>query len=63
MTAFKMQQSTTAAVKLFVCVCACMGVFNHDLSGFKAAEYLFSWSEADVPPVLTFTVFHTWLTL
>lgn len=46
-----------------VCLCVCRGVFNHDLSRFKAAEYLFSWSEAGVPPVLTFTVFHTWLTV
>lgn len=45
------------------CLCVCMGVFNHDLSRFKAAEYLFSWSEAGVSPVLALTLFHTWLTV
>lgn len=44
-------------------VCVCMGVFSHDLSTFKAAEYLFSWSEAGVSAVLAATMFHTWLTV
>lgn len=39
------------------------GVFNHDLSGFKAAEDLFSRSEAGVLPLIAFTMFHTWLTV
>lgn len=60
-TAFKMQQSTPAGEDLCrVCVCVRTCVFNHGLSGFKAAESLFSWSEAGVNPVVTFTVFHNW---
>lgn len=38
------------------------GVLSHDLSRFKAAQYLFSWSEAGVCAGLAFTEFHTWLT-
>lgn len=37
--------------------CVSMGVFNHDMSLFKAAEDLFSWSEAGVSPAWAFVVF------
>ena len=60
-TDFKMWQSYRAGVKQFVSVH--IGVFNHDASMFKAAGYLFSWSEEGVSPVRLFSEFHTLLTV
>lgn len=39
----------------------CLCIFHRALAGLKAAQYPFSWSDAGVNPVVTFTVFHTWL--